>query len=231
VQSTAWQISRIKRLGGSVLSEVLVIIGVLDGPSWVGPSQIRGVSYAVDVVLGAAVDGEVGGLVDKRPSLGVGTGGWGGPEGGTEVDPSEYVGIDASIDTRRSAAAVVGEVREIAAADQPEVLPDDIPARSKEGTEPGGVSRPAGRDTRKVRVGVSGNTLGVRRGSSDQRLPGRRAIDEANPLVVETGDGKATREVNLSSVLNGGIDVLDGAIDIDVGEQVRWLDGVLSRAR
>ena len=70
-----------------------MIIGVRDGLSWVGPSQVLGVSHTVDVVLGAAVYGEVGGLVDKRPSLGVGTGGWGIPEGGTEVDPSEYVGI------------------------------------------------------------------------------------------------------------------------------------------
>ena len=111
------------------------------------------------------------------------------------------------------------------------MLPDDVPARSKEGTEPSGVSRPAGRDTCKVRVAVSGIGLGVRSGSFDQRLPGRSAADEANPLVVDGGEGKATREVNLSSVLNGGVDILDGAIGIDVGEQVRWLDGVLSRAR
>ena len=138
---------------------------------------------------------------------------------------------DESKNTRRRAAAVVSEVREIAAADQPEVLPDDILARIKEGTEPSGVARPAGRDTRKVRVAVIGISLGVRRGTYDQRLPGRSAVDVANPLVVDTGDGEATGEVNLSSVLNGGIDILDGAINIDVGEQVRWLDGVLSRSR
>jgi len=88
-----WQISGIERQGGSVLGEVLVIIGVHDGLSWVRPSQILGFGLTVNVVLGATVDGEVGGLVDERPSLGVGTGGWGLPEGRTEPDLSELVGI------------------------------------------------------------------------------------------------------------------------------------------
>ena len=73
--------------------------------------------------------------------------------------------------------------------------------------------------------------LGGRSGSSKPCLPGRRAADETNPLLVNAGYGKGTGEVNLSSILNGGIDVLEGAIGIDVGEQVRRLNGVLSGAR
>ena len=99
------------------------------------------------------------------------------------------------------------------------------------GTEPGDVSTCAARDMREVREGVSGVNLGGRCGSSEPRLPRRRAANEANPLVVDVGDGKVAREVDLGSIFNRGIHVLEGPIDIDVGEQVRWLDGVLSRAR
>ena len=74
-------------------------------------------------------------------------------------------------------------------------------------------------------------TLGDSSGVCDPRLHVRRAAIEANPLLMNAGDGKGTSEVNPSSILNGGIDVLEGPISIDVGEQVRWLDGVLSRTR
>ena len=98
-------------------------------------------------------------------------------------------------------------------------------------TEPSGVSRLAARETPHVSVGVSGISLGVHGGGSDLLLPERRAADVSNPVVVDAGDGEGTREVNFRSVRSVGIDVLEGAITIDVGEQVRWLDGVLSRAR
>ena len=70
-----------------------MIIGVHDGLGWVSLSQILGSNWTVDVVLGAAVDGEVGGLVDERSGIGVVTGDRGGPEGTAEVDLPEYVGI------------------------------------------------------------------------------------------------------------------------------------------
>ena len=130
-----------------------------------------------------------------------------------------------------SITTVVCETREIAAADQLEVVLDEVLASLDVGTEPRGVSTRGARDTLKVRVGLSGKILGGRSGECDPLLHGRRAADETNPLVVDAGDGNDTREVNLSNVLNGGIDVLDGVISTDVGEQVRWLDGVLSRTR
>ena len=76
-----------------VLGEVLVVIGVHDGPSWVTISQIHGTRPTVDVVLGATVDGEVGRLMDERSRLGVTTSAPGVPEGTTEVDLSKLVGI------------------------------------------------------------------------------------------------------------------------------------------
>ena len=77
---------------GVVLSEVLVTIGIVDGLKWVRRGQLPGLSRAGSVVLGGAVEVEVRRLVDKRSSLGVETGGWGGPEGRAEVDLSEFVG-------------------------------------------------------------------------------------------------------------------------------------------
>ena len=94
VQSTQWQISGRWHGGGTiVLSEEAVIIGVRAGRSRVGTSQILGRARTVDVVLGTTVDGEMGGLVDERSSIGVVTGGWGGPEGTAEVDHPVLVGI------------------------------------------------------------------------------------------------------------------------------------------
>jgi len=48
---------------------------------------------------------------------------------------------------------------------------------------------------------------------------------------VDAGDSKVTRELNLSNILDSGVEVLGGAINIDVGEEVRWLDGVVSSTR
>ena len=79
--------------GGTVLSEVLVISSALYGQRWVGLSQILGSVHIGGVAPGAAVDGEVGGLVDERSSLRVATGGWEVPEGTAEVDLAELVWI------------------------------------------------------------------------------------------------------------------------------------------
>jgi hypothetical protein len=45
---------------------------------------------------------------------------------------------------------------------------------------------------------------------------------------VDAGDGEVSRELNCSNVLNVGVQVLGGAVSIDVGEQVRRPDGVVS---
>jgi len=54
------------RLGGVVLSKVLVTVGVHDRPGRAAFSQGSASSLAVSVVGGATVEGEVGRLVDER---------------------------------------------------------------------------------------------------------------------------------------------------------------------
>lgn len=116
------------------------------------------------------------------------------------------------------------------AVDQPEVLLDGVLAGSGVGTEPGLVSVRAARDTLKVRVGTTGVGLGARGSGVELRLPGCRTADEGSPFVVDAADGKVTGKLDLNDSLNSGKEVVEGAFNIDVGEQVRRLDGVPSRS-
>ena len=98
------------------------------------------------------------------------------------------------------------------------------------GTEPDSVSGRVTRDTQKVRVGIISIVLSVGGGGIELRLLGCRAANEEGPLFVGTGDSEVTRKFNLGNIPNGGEQVLGGATSIDVGEEVRWLDGVVSSA-
>jgi len=142
-----------------------VIVGAEDGPGWISVGQFLRDSLAVSVVPGATVDGKMGRLVDKRSSLGIGTDVRSPPEGTAEEDHSELVGIDVGEDARIVAGAVVGEARELAAADQLEVALDGPLARSGVVAEPGSISNRATRDRHKVRVGVHGIDLSAGGGS------------------------------------------------------------------
>ena len=126
---------------------------------------------------------------------------------------------DVSPTTRSGAGTVVGEAREVAAADQPEVGLHGALAGIGVGTEPGFVSVRVARDTKKVRVGLVGGVLGITSGGFYEDLLGIRAARVRFPLVVGAGDSKVTRELNPSNFLNSGVEVLGGAIRIDVGEQ------------
>ena len=53
---------------------------------------------------------------------------------------------------------------------------------------------------------------------------------ESSPLVVDAGGREATGELELNGIPNSGVEVLEGSIVVDDGEEVRWLDGVLSSA-
>ena len=138
-------------------------------------------------------------------------------------------GVSEGIGSR--AGAVVGEAREVAAVDQPEVLLDGALARVSVGTEPGVVSERVPRDALNVIVRVAGVFLGVTSRGHGEHPLGIRAACEGFPLVVDAGDGEVARELNPSNILNSGAEVLGGTVGIDVGEQVRWLDGVGSSAR
>ena len=140
-------------------------------------------------------------------------------------DIRTYVGINGRIG---AGAAVVGEVRELTAANQPEVILDSALARSGVGTKPGVVSVRAARDTLDVSVGRVSVILGIRSGGVDLCLSGRRATDVGSPLVLDVENGEVTGELDHSNVLGGGVEVLGGAISIDVGEKVRWFDVVVS---
>ena len=114
------------------------------------------------------------------------------------------------------------------AVDQLEVVLDGVLARSSVGTEPGLVSVRAARDALKVRVGLAGVGLCTISGGVNLQLSDRRAEDERSPLVMVAGGGEFAGELELGNVFNGGIEVLGGTVSTDVGEQVRWLDGVAS---
>ena len=114
------------------------------------------------------------------------------------------------------------------AAHQLEVALYGVLARRVVGAEPGGVSGRATRDTLKVRVGIVGVGLSTGGGGIELRLHGRRATGEGCSLAMDTGDSEVTKEFNLGGILNGGEQGLGNAVGIDVGEKIRWLDGIFS---
>lgn len=101
-------------------------------------------------------------------------------------------------------------------------------ARTGVDTEPGGVPARAARDDRNVREGIAGVFLCVGSGSVDLRLLGLRAAGEGNPLFVNAGYSKIAGELQLGNILNSRVEI---PIGIDVGEEVRWFNGIASSAR
>ena len=98
-------------------------------------------------------------------------------------------------------------------------------------TEPGIIPPRAAhalRHTQKVRVRLAGIVLGIGSGVVNRSLPVRHAAVVVSPFVVDAGDSEGTGEVDLSNGLNCGVQVFGRAICIDVGEQVRRLDGIVS---
>ena len=116
------------------------------------------------------------------------------------------------------------------AADQLVVVPDGVLTSSGVGTEPGVVSVRAARHTIKVRVSPGGVGLSVTGSGGELCLPDRRAADVTGSLFMGAGDGEGTGELEFSDILNSGVEVIGLAIATDIGEQVRWLDGVVSRS-
>jgi len=45
---------------------------------------------------------------------------------------------------------------------------------------------------------------------------------------VDAGDGEFTGDLDFGYIPDSGVEVLWGTISINVGEEVRWLDGVVS---
>lgn len=74
-----------------VLGEVLVIFGIHDGATRIVDSQSFCSTPTVNVVLGVTVDSEMGRLVDKFSSLGIGTGVRELPEATADIKFSKVV--------------------------------------------------------------------------------------------------------------------------------------------
>ena len=169
------------------------------------------------------------GAVQKAPQRNIFPG---SPGSGRETHQKESrdqkdIRTDESKDIRPGTSAVVGETRELVTTDQLEVALDGALTGRAVGTEPGSVSKRAARDAIEVRVGVGGIGLGGASGGVDLGLPGRRAPIEGSPLAVDASDSKVARQPNASRILDFGEEVLGGAIGIDIGEEVRWFDGVI----
>jgi len=143
----------------------------------------------------------------------------------------ENIRTDISVEVVSSAGAVVGETREVAAADQLEVDLDGAPAAVVVATEPPRISGGAVRDIHNVGVGFVGEALGIIGGSIDLRLLVGRAAIEASSFVVGAGDSEVTREFDLRSPLNNGFEMLGSTTGVDVDEEVRRLNGVAPRTR
>lgn len=130
------------------------------------------------------------------------------------------------------AAAVVGEVQ------KGKLIPDfleetqnDRLAGGIEWAEPGLESVRAFRESLDVIVGRIDDILGCISGSKNIIPLARIAECECSPLVMDMpGDGELTKELDLSDTVDSGIQVLEGAISIDVSEEIRRCDGVVSGA-
>ena len=75
------------------LGEVLMAVSVVDSLRWIADGQALAGRLTISMIAGTTVGGEVGGLVDERSGLGIGTSVRGVPEGTAQVDLSELVGI------------------------------------------------------------------------------------------------------------------------------------------
>ena len=130
-------------------------------------------------------------------------------------------------------SADVGEARNSALTDCREVVLDAFLAIISISTEPGNVSGRGAPDEFDVRVSAIGVEVGVGGSGANKRLLVRRAASKLGiPLVVGTpGDSKNIGKLDLSDILNGRVDIIEGTIGIDVGEEVRRFDGVVSSTR
>jgi len=143
----------------------------------------------------------------------------------------EYIRTDVGVGISLSAGAIVGEARVLTAIHQLVMSLDSVLLSIAVGTEPASVSGRGALHARNITVGVEGIHLSPSGCVVELRLLGRRAAVEAGPLVEAAGNGEGARELNLSNTLNSGVEVLGGAISVDIGEKGRWPDGIVSSSR
>lgn len=166
-------------------------IGVEDGVACIGNGQLLAVSLAASVVTGTTVGSEKRRCLDERPGPGIGTSIRDNPEETAEVDGSKFIwnwpkgfniggrmvisrikGVrtDVGVTAGIGASAGVGETRELAPADPPKVILNDVLAMLGVGTEPSSISGCAARDTPEVTIGAMSVCLGVSCGGDELGL-------------------------------------------------------------
>ena len=129
------------------------------------------------------------------------------------------------------AVTVVYEVCEPVLADPPKLVLDNPLAIVREVTEPGLESWLGFPDIPDVRVGLVGVFLGFSGGGDEHQQVTIRAARVRSPLAVDAGDGEISREFDLSNIPNSRVQAFGGSISIDVGEEARRFDGVISSTR
>ena len=146
------------------------------------------------------------------------------------VPPSEDMRTDfGKVVNCRAFATVVGELVEWIVLDLRKAIQNGLVTSRVIGTEPGLVSGRTSRDTLKVSGGRSGIFLGLLIRSMNLDLLFDRTPSVGSPLLVDMPEGgNITRKLGLGNSLNRGVYVLRGAIGVDVSEEVRWFDGVVS---
>ena len=129
--------------------------------------------------------------------------------------------------------ADVDEVQDRRGTDPQEVVLDDCREITKR-AEPTTVSIRGALETPDIIIGLISIGFGTVGGLDDIRYIICRAVPklEAVPLVVAPpGDSEVARELNLDDTHNSRVEVLECATSIDVGEQIRRFDGVVSSTR
>ena len=143
----------------------------------------------------------------------------------------EYIRTDIGVGISISAGAVVGEARVLTTIHQLVVVLDSVLPSSVVDTEPASVSGSAALHTRNIAVGIKSIHLSPVGCGNKLRLLGRRAAVEVGPLVVGAGNCEGTGELNFSNTPNSGVEDLGGTVGVDIGEEGRWPDGIVSRSR
>ena len=137
------------------------------------------------------------------------------------------------IRTPVNAIAVVDVVRESTIVHPAKLLLDDPPAIMAVDTEPKTVSRRAVPDTLEVGVGVIGIVLGCLCGGCKHvhivRCAARIASSRA--LVADAEESEIAGELDPSNIPNSRVDVLGSSVDINVSEEVRRFDVIVSSTR
>ena len=127
-----------------------------------------------------------------------------------------------------SAGAVEGEARVLMVGHLLVVVLNSVLPGRVVCTKPASIAGRPARDARNVREGIGGKVLGIGSSGVELRLLGGRTTVEAGPLGEGAGNCEGAGQLHLSDIPNSSVEVLDGTVGIDVGEEGRWPDRIIS---